>query len=115
MGKESADHQDVQEGAPCLADHVHNHAPKAAAIGMQEEQPDENIQLFPCSLCGRTFRKEALEMHANICQQVFLSERDVYIPQDVIRELTRLGVGRAAGRWEFCLGETKEVEKKPEA
>lgn len=53
-------------------------AAKAAALEMQEQAAEENVQLFPCSLCGRKFRQEALERHMAICKKVFCDKRKVY-------------------------------------
>lgn len=86
-----------------------------------EEQPDENVQLFPCSLCGRKFRKEALERHMGICQKVFQSKRKVYNPTEhrlpdaadapELAEV-RKRAQKAAAKGEVGIGESKKEPPK---
>ena len=35
-------------------------------------------QLFPCSVCGRTFMQKALERHIKVCQKVSTKKRNVF-------------------------------------
>ena len=38
----------------------------------------DNGQLFPCSVCGRTFLQKALERHINICKKASTKKRNVF-------------------------------------
>ena len=43
--------------------------------------PSDNIdndQLFPCTICGRTFLQRALERHIKVCQKVSTKKRNVF-------------------------------------
>jgi len=53
-------------------------AAKAAALEMDEQAEESNVQLFPCKMCDRKFKQEALERHMNICKKVFCDKRRVY-------------------------------------
>lgn len=35
-------------------------------------------QLFPCSICGRTFSQKALERHIKVCEKVGSKKRNVF-------------------------------------
>lgn len=39
--------------------------------------PGEEVELVECRECGRKFKEEALERHANACRTVFLAKRKV--------------------------------------
>ena len=38
----------------------------------------DNGQLFPCSVCGRTFLQKALERHIKVCQKVSTKKRNIF-------------------------------------
>lgn len=38
----------------------------------------DNGQLFPCTICGRTFLQKALERHIKVCQKVSTKKRNVF-------------------------------------
>lgn len=39
---------------------------------------EEDVELIPCTICGRKFKAEAHAKHVGICQKVFQSKRKVY-------------------------------------
>ena len=41
-------------------------------------EDDENIEKYPCDICGRNFKPEALEKHSKICKKVFASKRKAF-------------------------------------
>ena len=38
----------------------------------------DNGQLFPCTVCGRTFLQKALERHIKVCQKVSTKKRNIF-------------------------------------
>lgn len=43
-----------------------------------DEFGDDNMQLFPCRTCGRSFNSNALTKHTRVCKKVFVQKRKAF-------------------------------------
>ena len=72
------------------------------------QEGEEEIR-FECPLCGRKFKKEALDKHAPICAKVFQGKREVEITKEDKKEKKQNKTQFKKQKWENQSSELRAI------